>query len=189
MTSAFSWQKSISLCPDSFPTPRPNLPVYPRCSLTSYFCIPVPYNEKDIFLRVSSKRSCRSSQNCYMFIGSFIIYEWPKSNFLSQFFKIFIDYFWLCWVFIAMRAFSLVAVSEGYSLVEVLRLLWWLLLFRSRLQGLQAQVVAARGRFLSQFSSQGGEFLPWSFKETVGKKVKLAYGDAQMPMHYAPSVF
>ena len=25
---------------------------YSRCSLTSYFCIPVPYNEKDIFLGV-----------------------------------------------------------------------------------------------------------------------------------------
>ncbi|KAB0346072.1 hypothetical protein FD755_024281 [Muntiacus reevesi] len=28
MTSAFSWQNSISLCPASFRTPRPNLP-YP----------------------------------------------------------------------------------------------------------------------------------------------------------------
>ena len=27
MTSAFSWQNSISLCPTSFSTPRPNLPV------------------------------------------------------------------------------------------------------------------------------------------------------------------
>ena len=26
-------------------------------------------------------------------------------------------YFWLCWVFVAARAFSLVAVSGGYSLV------------------------------------------------------------------------
>ena len=25
---------------------------YPRCFLTSYFCIPVPYNEKDIFFWV-----------------------------------------------------------------------------------------------------------------------------------------
>ena len=25
---------------------------YPRCFLTSYFCIPVPYNEKDIFFLV-----------------------------------------------------------------------------------------------------------------------------------------
>ena len=29
MTSAFSWQNSISLCPASFCTPRPNLPVTP----------------------------------------------------------------------------------------------------------------------------------------------------------------
>ena len=35
---------------------------YSRCFLTSYFCIPVPYNEKDIFFGCS-KRSCRSSQN------------------------------------------------------------------------------------------------------------------------------
>ena len=27
MTSVFSWQNSISLCPASFSTPRPNLPV------------------------------------------------------------------------------------------------------------------------------------------------------------------
>ena len=27
MTSAFSWQNSVSLCPASFCTPRPNFPV------------------------------------------------------------------------------------------------------------------------------------------------------------------
>ena len=32
MTSAFSWQNSISLCPTSFHTPRPNLPVTPGVS-------------------------------------------------------------------------------------------------------------------------------------------------------------
>ena len=34
---------------------------YSRYFLTSYFCIPVPCNKKDIFLGVSSRRSCRSS--------------------------------------------------------------------------------------------------------------------------------
>ena len=48
MTSVFSWQKSVSLCPASFGIPRSNLPV-PRCLLTSYFCILVPYDEKHIF--------------------------------------------------------------------------------------------------------------------------------------------
>ena len=46
MTNAFSWQNSISLCPASFCTPRPNLPITPGF-LTSYFCIPVPCNEKN----------------------------------------------------------------------------------------------------------------------------------------------
>ena len=44
MTSAFSWQNSISLCPS-----KAKFACYSRCFLTSYFCIPVPYNEKDIF--------------------------------------------------------------------------------------------------------------------------------------------
>ena len=51
MTSAFSWQNSVSLCPASFCSLRPNLPVTPGI-LTSFFCIPVPYDEKDIFLLV-----------------------------------------------------------------------------------------------------------------------------------------
>ena len=34
--------KTVSLCPASFCTPRPNLPVNSRCLLPSYFSIPVP---------------------------------------------------------------------------------------------------------------------------------------------------
>ena len=49
MTSVFSWQNSISLCPVSFCTPRPKLVCYSRYLLTSYFCIPVLYDEKEIF--------------------------------------------------------------------------------------------------------------------------------------------
>ena len=33
MTSAFSWQNSISLCPASVRIPRPNLPVTPGVSV------------------------------------------------------------------------------------------------------------------------------------------------------------
>ena len=50
LTSAFFWQNSISLCPASFRTPRPNFPVTPV--LISYFCIPVLCNEKDILFWV-----------------------------------------------------------------------------------------------------------------------------------------
>ena len=47
ITSAFSWQNSISLCPASFSTPKPSLSVTAGVSL-----LPVPCNEKDIFFGV-----------------------------------------------------------------------------------------------------------------------------------------
>ena len=36
---------------------------YSRYLLTSHFCIAVPYNEKDIFLHISSRSPCTSSEN------------------------------------------------------------------------------------------------------------------------------
>ena len=42
MTSVFSWQNSVSLCPASFCTPRPNLPVTPGISwLPTFAFIPI----------------------------------------------------------------------------------------------------------------------------------------------------
>ena len=52
ITSTFSWQNSISLCPVSFCTPSPNLPVTPGVSFllfTKLLLHSSPYNEKDIF--------------------------------------------------------------------------------------------------------------------------------------------
>ena len=43
---------------------KAKLACYSRYLLTSYFCIPVPYEEKDIFFGVSCRRSCRFSMNC-----------------------------------------------------------------------------------------------------------------------------
>ena len=42
MTSAFSWQNSISLCPASFCTPRTNLPVTPGVSWLPPFAFQYP---------------------------------------------------------------------------------------------------------------------------------------------------
>ena len=42
MTSAFSWQNSISLCPASFRIPRPNLPVTPGVSWLPTFAFQSP---------------------------------------------------------------------------------------------------------------------------------------------------
>ena len=56
ITSVFSWQNSVT-----FLYSKAKLAYYSRYLLTSYFCIPVPCDEKDIFWGVSSRRSCRSS--------------------------------------------------------------------------------------------------------------------------------
>jgi len=45
ITSAFSWQNSISLCPASFCTPRPNLPVTPGVSLLPTFAFQSPIRD------------------------------------------------------------------------------------------------------------------------------------------------
>ena len=63
MTSVFFWQNSVSLSLLHFVLQGQTFCFF-RYLLTSYSCIPVPYNEKDIFfVCVSSRRSCGSSQN------------------------------------------------------------------------------------------------------------------------------
>ena len=67
MTNAFSWQNTF--CCQPLPCfilySKAKLACYSRYVLTSYFCIPVPYNEKDIFFGCQfQKISFRSSQNC-----------------------------------------------------------------------------------------------------------------------------
>ena len=52
MISVFSWQNSVSLCSASFCTQRPIVSVIPGIFLTSYFCIPFPSDEKDMFFLV-----------------------------------------------------------------------------------------------------------------------------------------
>ena len=57
MTSVFSWQNSISLCPASFCTPRPSLPVTPGVSWLPTFAFQSPIMKRTSFLGVSSSRS------------------------------------------------------------------------------------------------------------------------------------
>ena len=54
MTSAFFWQNSISLCPASFCTPRPNLPVTPGVSWLPTFAFQSPIMRRTSFWGVSS---------------------------------------------------------------------------------------------------------------------------------------
>ena len=50
MTSAFSWQNSISLCFASFRIPRPNLPVTPGVSWLPTFAFQSPIMKRTSFL-------------------------------------------------------------------------------------------------------------------------------------------
>ena len=63
MTSAFSWQNSVSLCPASLCTSRSNLPVTPGISCFPAFVLQSPITKRTSFLGVSSRRSCKSLQN------------------------------------------------------------------------------------------------------------------------------
>ena len=57
MTTVFSWQNSISLCPASFCTPRPNLPVTPGISWFPTFAFQTSIMKRTCFFGVSSRRS------------------------------------------------------------------------------------------------------------------------------------
>ena len=60
MTSAFSWWNSVSLCPASFCTPGPNLPITSGISWLPIFAFQSPKMKKTSF-DVSSRRSGRFS--------------------------------------------------------------------------------------------------------------------------------
>ena len=55
MTSAFSWQNSVSLCPASFCTPRPNLSVTPGISWLPTFAFQPSVMKRTYFLCLFSK--------------------------------------------------------------------------------------------------------------------------------------
>jgi len=57
MTSVFSWQNSISLCPASFCTPRPNLPVTQGVSWLPTFAFQTLIMKSTCLGGVSSRRS------------------------------------------------------------------------------------------------------------------------------------
>ena len=63
VTNVFSPQNAVSLYPAWSSIPRPNVPLTPGVSWLPYFCFPVPYDEKNVFFCVSSRRCCNSLQN------------------------------------------------------------------------------------------------------------------------------
>ena len=72
MTSAFFWQNSVSLCPASFCTPRPNLPV-----------IPVSFDFLLLHLNFLLTNSYSTQKECYGNLASFFIFYFLLCLFLS----------------------------------------------------------------------------------------------------------
>ena len=84
----------------------------------------------------------------YLFIlGKSVYTNREKNDQKSHSFKKYIFCFWLCWVFVVTRGLSLAALSRGYSLVELFRLLTAVAfpVVEHRLWGTRASVVAAHG--------------------------------------------
>ena len=73
MTSAFSWQNSVSLCPASFCTPGPKLPVIPGISWLPTFAFQSPMMKATFLGGVNSGMSCRSSQNYSASVSSALL--------------------------------------------------------------------------------------------------------------------
>ena len=65
MTSAFSWQNSISLCPTSFRIPRPNLPVAPGVSWLPTFSFQSHVMKKMSFHYRGLECKSRKSRNTW----------------------------------------------------------------------------------------------------------------------------
>ena len=58
-----SLDKTVRLCPASFCTPRPNLPVTSGISWLPIFAFQSPMMKRTSLFGISSRRCCRSSQN------------------------------------------------------------------------------------------------------------------------------
>ena len=79
MTSAFSWQNYQPL-PCFIPYSKAKFACYSRCFLTPTFAFQSPIMKRTYFLGVSSKRSCRSSQNRSTSASSALLVPSLKKN-------------------------------------------------------------------------------------------------------------
>ena len=64
MTSAFSWQNPVGLCPASFCTPRPNLPVIPGIFCLSNFAFHSPVMKRTPIEAVRYGEKEQSEKQC-----------------------------------------------------------------------------------------------------------------------------
>ena len=113
----------------------------------SAFVVPTPFIQDVTFPDLVSLVPLRKNNWLYMGTAGLLHpYSFAFSRMLYKFYLF--TMYWLCWVFVAAQAFSLVAESEGLCLaVAVGFSLQWLLLLRSagsRAPGLQWFVMRAQ---------------------------------------------
>ena len=158
MTSAFSWQNSISLCPALVHIPGPNLPVTPGVSWLPTFAFQSPIMKRTSFLGVSSKSSVglhRTIQlqllQCY-WLGHRLGLLWYWMVCLGKEQRLFCG-FWDC---IQVLHFELFCWP------------WWLL-------DLIECLMSYGLRFMTLYRRQGSRSSPW---KRNAKKAKWLSGEA-----------
>ena len=109
MTSAFSWQNSISLCRDSFCTPRPNLPVTPGVSWLPTL----------LFASLLFTAICKASSDSHFAFLHFFFLGWSWSLSPVQVMNLLVS--WLFWllraVFIQLKPITVFS-KKSYQLQE-----------------------------------------------------------------------
>jgi len=78
MTSALSWQNSISVCPASFHIPRPNLPVTPGVSWLSTFAFQSPIMKGTSFGVLGLKGLVGLHRSVQLHLHNFPLRVYPK---------------------------------------------------------------------------------------------------------------
>ena len=121
MTSAFSWQNSVSLCPVSPCTPRPNLPVTPGISWLPTFAFQSPIMKWHIFW-VLVPENCRTIVGLHRTIQLQILqHYWLR-------YRLGLLWYWVVWL--ENRDHSIVfEIAPRSCILDFFFLLWWLLHF------------------------------------------------------------
>ena len=83
MTSAFSWQISISLCPASFHTPRPNSPVTPGKFVSISFLLFLHFHLENTYLFSASMALFMFFMSAHLFCFSYSKYAYVHAKLLQ----------------------------------------------------------------------------------------------------------
>ena len=108
MTSALSWQNSISLCPTSFCIPRPNLPVTPGVSWLPTFAVQFPIMKRTSFSSVSLEGLVGFHRTVQL---QLLQHYWSGH-------RLGLLWYWMVWLGNKQRSFSCFWVAVKYCILD-----------------------------------------------------------------------